>query len=94
MKAERSGLIGITPLICFPEFPQGSLAHPWAWLFSQVTRTSFVLPTNYSPGDSISDSYEILSQRGKGVYQDISHENAEEVHAAMHTFYRSFLLVL
>ena len=28
-KTERSGLSGITPLICFPEFPQGSLGHPW-----------------------------------------------------------------
>ena len=28
-KTERSGLTGITPLIGFPEFPQGSVAHSW-----------------------------------------------------------------
>ena len=33
-------------ILCFfPEFPQGSLAQPWEWLFSQVTMTSFVLST-------------------------------------------------
>ena len=73
-KTERSGLTGITPLMCFPEFPQGSLAHPGEWLFSQVTLTSFVLPTNYSPGGIISDSSEIQPQRGEGNYQDVSHK--------------------
>ena len=63
--------LGLT-LLRFPEFPQGSLAHPWEWLHSQVTLTSFVLPTNYSPGGSISDSSEILPQRGKGKYQAVS----------------------
>ena len=57
-----SGLTEITPFIYFPEFPQGSLAQPWEWLFSQVTMTSFVLPTNYIPGDSISDS--LKEERG------------------------------
>ena len=64
------GLTGITPLLCFPE--QGSLVHPWEWLFSQATLISFVLPTNYSPGGIISDSSEVLPQRRKGDYQDMS----------------------
>ena len=36
--------------------------------------TSFILPTNCCSGGSISDSSEILPQRGKGEYQDISHK--------------------
>ena len=41
---------------------------------SQVTMISFVLPTNYSPGGSVSELSEILPQRGKGEYQDSSHK--------------------
>ena len=71
-KTERSGsgLTRTAPSISFPEFPQGSLAHPWERLFSQMTVTSFVLPTNYNPGGSISDSPGILPQRGKVDYGD------------------------
>ena len=68
-RTRRSGLTRIT-LMCFPEFPQGSLACPWEWLFSQRTRTSFALPTNHSPGGIISDSSEKPPQRGKGDYPD------------------------
>ena len=74
------GRSGITPLICFPESPQGSLAHHWEWLFSQVTMTSFVLPTNYKPKRKGGIARYVLKVKG-------------EVHVAMRTFYRSFLLV-
>ena len=39
-----------------------------------MTLTSFVLPTNYSPGGNISESSEIQPQRRKREYQDISHK--------------------
>ena len=55
----------------FPEFPQGSPAHPWEWLHSQMTVTSFCFVDNCSWGSRISDISEILPQRGKGKYQDI-----------------------
>ena len=62
------------PVVVPSEFPQGSLAHPWGWLFSQTAVTSFVVPTHYSPGGRISDS---SFQRGKGREQDLSPKGDE-----------------
>ena len=67
-------LLWASLLCCFPEFPQGSLTHPWGWLFSQTAVTSFVVPTHYSPGGRISDS---SFQRGKGREQDLSPKGDE-----------------
>ena len=61
----KSGRTEITPLICFPELPLVSLAQPCQGPFSQMIMTSVVLPTNYSPGGSISELSEGLPQRGK-----------------------------
>ena len=67
----RSGLPGITPLICFPECPRGSLLHLWGRLFSQGTETSFVVPTSYSPELS-----EIRPKEERGAYHHLSLERA------------------
>ena len=49
-------------------FPQGSLTHPWEWLFFGVTLTSFVLSvhlTKNSKQEVIFQRAEIVPQRGK-----------------------------
>ena len=60
-------------LLCFcPEFPQGSPAHPWEWLPSQMTTTSLFchLATTQETVFQIA----LPTQRGKGKYQDMSNK--------------------
>ena len=77
----RSGLTRITPLICtsaitasilcaLPEFQLHLPTHPWEWLHSQMTVTSFVFRKNSLRGGML-DSSGISPQRGKEKYQDI-----------------------
>ena len=104
-KMQRSGLTGITPLICtsavrasilhfLPEFPQGSLAHPWEWLHSQMTLTSFCfveLIAARKVALQTALKYHPKEEGGRVRIYEIKVKG--EVHAAMPTFHPSLLLV-
>ena len=96
-KMQRSGLTGITPLICTspgPVFlswvPSGLTGPTLEWL----TLTSFVLSTRYSPEGSISASSEILPPGGKGNYQDVSDKGGGGGACSHARILQSLLLVL
>ena len=59
----------------------------------RLCMTSFVLPTPYSPGGRISESSEILPQRGKRECPDMGHKGEGGGASATRTFQARFLLV-
>ena len=93
-KMQRSGLTGITPLICriffsFLEFPQSSQAHSWEWLHSQMTVTSFCFVDLTAAREAVFQTalkYHLKEERGNIRIYVIKVKR--EVHAAMHTFYK------
>ena len=103
-KMQRSGLTGITPLICtsavrasilhfLPEFPQGSLAHPWEWLHSQMTLTSFCFVELIAARKVALQTALKYHPKEGGRVRIYEIEVKGEVHAAMPTFHPSLLLV-
>ena len=59
-------------VVCFfPKFPRGSLAHPWGWLFSQMTFCFFHSTTAQEAVFQI-DTSEILPQGEKGNIKTLS----------------------
>ena len=65
-------------------------SHPWEWLLSQMTMTSFVLSTNYSP-----DNSKMLPLKRKGENIKIKVIKVKrEVHATMHTIFFFFFFAI